>query len=129
MLADQSACLSEYQFKDFIVRDDRLVYEPMNLEYVRPRDRRRVMQSLYDQVESAGKGQNNFYRWITTKYLGITKRQAQAFLKTREDYQLTSIPTRGVKKPMLATRPFQSFAIDLVDMNQYIGVRANKRYR
>ena len=117
------------QFHGFIVRDDKLIYEPQNLEYVRPRDRKAVMEALYNQVESAGKGQNNWYRYITTKYLGITKREAQAFLKSREDYQLTSIPTRGVKKPMLATRPFQTFAIDLVDMNQYIGVRANKRYR
>ena len=60
----------------FIVRDDKLVYEPQNLEYVRPKDRFPVMEALYDQVESAGKGQNNWYRYITTKYLGITKRIA-----------------------------------------------------
>ena len=117
------------QLQDFIVRDNKLVYEPQNLEYVRPRDRREVMESLYDQVESAGKGQNNWYRYITTKYLGITKRVAQSFLKTREDYQLTRVPTRGVTKPMIATHPFQIFAIDLVDCNQYVGVRENKRYR
>ena len=75
------------------------------------------MKTLYDQIESAGKGQNNFYRWITTKYLGITKRQSQQFLKTREDYQLTSQSTFALKRPMLANRPFQIFAINLVDMN------------
>ena len=117
------------QFHGFIVRDDKLVYEPQNLEYVRPKDRKAVMEALYDQVESAGKGQNNWYRYITTKYLGITKRVAQSFLKTREDYQLTRVPTKGLKKPMIATHPFQIFAIDLVDCNQYVGVRANKRYR
>ena len=47
------------------------------------------MKELYDSVESAGKRQNNFYPWIRTKYLGITKRQAQAFFKSKEDHQLT----------------------------------------
>ena len=117
------------QFKDFIVRNDKLIYEPLNLQYVKPQDQQQIMIDLYDQVESAGKGQNNFYRWLTTKYLGITKRTAQAFLKSREDYQLTRQPTFAVKKPMLANHPFQIFAIDLVDMNQYIGVRENKRFR
>ena len=117
------------QLKDFIVRDDKLIYEPLNLELVRPRDRIRVMQSLYDTIESAGKGQNNFYRWLTTKYLGITKRQSSAFLKTKEDYQLTSQPTNAVKRPMLATHPFQVIAIDLVDLNQYLNIRKNKRFR
>ena len=30
---------------------------------------------------------------------------------------------------MLASHPFQIFAMDLVDMNQYIGIRENKRFR
>ena len=117
------------QLDHFIVRNDKLIYEPLNLEYVRPRDRRQVMKTLYDQVESAGKGQNNFYRWLTTKYLGITKRQSQAFLRTREDYQLTREPTFAIKRPMLANHPFQIFAMDLIDLNQYIGIRENKKYR
>ena len=80
-------------------------------------------------MESAGKGQINFYRWITTRYLGITKREAQKFLKSQENYQLTKQPTFGRKKSLLATRPFQMFAMDLVDMNQYMTVKANKKFR
>ena len=87
------------------------------------------MQELNDQVESAGKGQNNKYRYLTTKYLGITKRQVQAFLKSQGDYQLTSKPSPGLKRPILASHPFQIFAIDLVNMNQYIDIRENKKYR
>ena len=30
---------------------------------------------------------------------------------------------------MLASHPFQIFAIDLVDMNQYVGIRENRKYR
>jgi hypothetical protein len=116
-------------FRDFTVKDNRLIYEPLGLEYIPPKEQTNVLKSVYDSMESAGKGQNNFYRWITTRYLGITKRQAQKFLKSQEDYQLTRQPTFGHKKPLLATRPFQMFAIDLVDMNQYLTVRANKKYR
>ena len=116
-------------FRNFIVKDNRLIYEPLNLEYVPPKDQTKVLKSVYDGMESAGKGQNNWYRYITTRYLGITKRQAQKFLKSQEDYQLTRQPTFGRKKPLLANRPFQMFAIDLVDMNQYLTVRANRKYR
>ena len=94
-------------FHNFIVQDNKLIFEPMNLEYVPPKDQTKVMKSVYDGMESAGKGQNNWYRYITTKYLGITKRQAQKFLKSQEDYQLTRQPTFGRKKTLLANRPFQ----------------------
>ena len=30
---------------------------------------------------------------------------------------------------MLASHPFQIFAMDLVDLNQYIGIRENKRFK
>jgi len=60
-------------FQHFIVRDNKLIYEPLNLEYIPPKDQMKTMETLYDQVESVGKGQNNFYRWITTQYLGIPK--------------------------------------------------------
>jgi len=117
------------QFQNFIVRGTKLIYEPLNLEYIPPQNQKKTMEVLYDQVESAGKGQNNFYRWITTKYLGISKRESQAFLKSREDYQLTRDPHKTLKKPLLGNRPFQFFAMDLVDMNQYLSVRANKQKR
>jgi len=117
------------QFQHFIVRGTKLIYEPLNLEYIPPQNQKKTMEVLYDQVESAGKGQNNFYRWITTKYLGISKRESQAFLKSREDYQLTRDPHKTLKKPLLGNRPFQFFAMDLVDMNQYLSVRANKQKR
>jgi len=116
-------------FQHFIVRDNKLIYEPLNLEYIPPKKQMKTMEVLYDQIESAGKGQNNFYRWITTKYLGINKRQSQAFLKSREDYQLTRDPHKTMKKPLLANRPFQFFAMYLVDMNQYLSVRQNKQKR
>jgi len=104
--------LYERQYRDFIVERGKLIYEPKNLEVIRPEDRRKVLEELYDDVQSAGKGQNNFYRWITTQYLGISKRESQAFLKSREDYQLTRDPHKTLKKPLLANRPFQFFAMD-----------------
>ena len=121
--------LYERQYRDFMVERGKLIYEPKNLEVIRPSDRKKVLEELYDEVESAGKGQNNFYRWITTQYLGISKRESQAFLKSKEDYQLTRDPHKTLKKPLLANRPFQFFAMDLVDMNQYLSVRQNKQKR
>lgn len=126
---DSLSISQQDDLKDFTVKDNQLVYKPLNLIVVKPDDRNQVMQTLYDGIESAGKGQNNWYRYITTKYLGITKRQSQAFLKSKEDYQLTRSPPVGRQKPILANRPFQIVAIDLVDMNQYVGVKQNKGFR
>ena len=112
-----------------MVERGKLIYEPKNLEEIRPNDRKKVLEELYDEVESAGKGQNNFYKLITTQYYGISKRESQAFSKSKEDYQLTRDPHKTLKKPLLANRPFQFFAMDLVDMNQYLSVRQNKLKR
>ena len=121
--------LYERQYRDFVVERGKLIYEPKNFEVVRPSDHKKVLEDLYEDVLSAGKGQNNFYRWIASQYLGISKRESQAFLKSREDYQLTRDPHKTLKKPLLGNRPFQFFAMDLVDMNQYLSVRQNKQKR
>jgi transposase InsO family protein len=56
---------------------------------------------------------------ITQHVLGITKRQAIEFLKKKEVYQLTRDPNKAVNKPLLASRPYQIYAIDLVDVARY----------
>ena len=128
-LKNSDSSSEDESLKNFIVKNDQLVYEPLNLIVVRTDDHKKVMEDLYNGIEAAGKGKNNWYRYITTKYLGITKRQAQAFLKSKEDYQLTRKPPVGRQKPILANRPFQIVAIDLVDMNLYVRIKENKGFR
>jgi hypothetical protein len=38
-------------------------------------------------------------------------------------------PIKSAKRPLVASRPFHIFAIDLVDLNQYLGFKENKKYK
>jgi len=87
------------------------------------------LEQIYDQDVALGKGQNNWYRYISSLVLGITKREAIDFLKSKEIYQLTRDPIKSAKRPLISTRPFHIFAIDLVDLNQYMSIKENKKYR
>ena len=107
-------------YKDFVIdKQGVLIYEPKNLVVVPPSTVEKVLEQFYDQSEALGKGQNNWYRMITQHVLGITKRQAIEFLKKKEVYQLTRDPNKAVNKPLLASRPYQIYAIDLVDVARY----------
>jgi len=77
------------QYGDFVVKKGVLIYEPKNLVVIPPKARNEVIENLYEQDISLGKWKNNWYRLITSSFLGITKREAIDFLKSKEIYQLT----------------------------------------
>ena len=117
----------EKLYKDFVInKQGILTYEPKNLVVVPPNAVEKTLEQFYGESEALGKGQNNWYRLITQHVLGITKRQAIEFLKSKEVYQLTRDPNKAVNKPLLASRPYQIYAIDLVDVARY--KQGNNRY-
>ena len=125
---------AEYQkWKDkwegFITKDDKLIYEPLDLEVVRAKDRQRVLREMYDSPLSAGKGILNFYWLVCSKYLGILRKHTTAFLKQQSDYQMTRPTKRVFEKKMIVKKPFSIFACDLIDLNPYFRIAGNKGYR
>ena len=54
----------DQSLKDFTVINNQLVYQPLGLIVVKPTDHKKVMEDLYNDIESAGKGQNIWYRYI-----------------------------------------------------------------
>ena len=117
---------------DFENKKGKLFYKPLNLEVVpsdKPDEIRRVLEEVYNRPEATGKGQNQFHQYILQHYLGIKRKNVIEFLNTKPEYQMRQTKTRLVSKGIQATRPFQYWAIDLVDMNFYDNIRANRKHR
>lgn len=117
---------------DFENRKGKLFYIPLNLEVVpedKPEEINRILESLYDRGEATGKGLNHFHQFVLQHYLGIRRKDVIAFLKTKPEYQLRQDKSRIVAKGIQATRPYQYWTIDLVDMNFYDNIRANRKFR
>ena len=83
-----SKLLDEYNSKfseNFYIRNDKLYYKPLNLQIVPKDDEERkqiILKKHFHGPEGIGKGQNNFHHYILSKYLGITRDDVIAFLKT-----------------------------------------------
>ena len=117
---------------DFENRKGKLFFKPLNLEVVpsdKPSEIRAKLEELYEKPEALGKGQNQFHQYVLQHYLGIKRADVIAFLKTKPEYQLRQDKKRIVATGIQATRPFQYWCCDLVDMNPYVKIRSNKNYR
>ena len=119
-------------YANFENRNGKLFFKPLNLEVV-PEDKtdeiRRVLEEVYSRPEAVGKGQNQFHQYVLQHYLGIRRKHIIPFLKTKPEYQLRQDKRRIVSKGIQATRPYQYWCCDLVDMNAYDNIQANRKHR
>jgi transposase InsO family protein len=79
-----------------------------------------------DLRKSAGKGLGAFYEKVRETYIGITRARVREFLHKQPDYQLTQPFRKKTNRPILARKPNERWAIDLVDMSRFKG--ANQGY-
>jgi transposase InsO family protein len=94
-------------------------------------DREALLQSLWDDPETRVLSRDRFYRsLIAPKYVGISVKDVDKFLKEHEAYQLSKRLTKGgTIKPIIETEPNGRWQIDLIDMGSDPKViYANKRY-
>jgi hypothetical protein len=116
-------------FSEFETRNNQLFY---NKKRVIPSDDktaiRDAIKGVYDSPEGLGKGINQLSIFIHNKFIGIRRVDVTNFLKLQPDYQMAASHPRVVSRPVQVTAPFQTYAIDLVDMSFYNGIKANKNY-
>ena len=120
------------KYQGFAVIKGCLVYVPLGLQVVPEDDTKKcqkILEKVYRLPEALGKGQNNFYGSVVSRFLGIKRKVVVDFLKGKPEYQMLQDKPKIVSKGIQATAPFQYWAIDLVDMSYYDNVRANKKYR
>lgn len=121
--------LTEDVLKEFEMNGEDLVHKPSAKIVVDTDEREELLQEEYaDLKKSAGLGINSFYRVVSEHYLGISRDQVRRFLTQQPAYQLTKHFQKSINKPILAKKPGQMFAIDLVDMSRFQGDNHAKRY-
>ena len=121
------------KYRGFVVENgDKLVYKPLGLEVIAEDDTNLItstLEKMYKKGISLGKGQNQFHNMILRHYLGIRRKDVIAFLKTKPEYQLRQTKQKTINKGIQASRPFLWWSIDLIDLNPYKRIRANKNFR
>ena len=116
-------------FKDFIIEDGKLIYEPKHLEVIKDSDIDETLKNLYDNpVYGIATGIKTFYNSVTSKYLNIPRKRVRAFLETKTTYQLTKPEPLPSNKPVFATYSNQRWATDLVDVKLYSGYNNSNKY-
>lgn len=116
------------KYKNFIVDNDKLIYKPLNLEVVYKSNIDKILEDEYNKNDVIGKGIKNFYKYIITKYINITRQDIDDFLKTDNNYQMTRQINKRINKPIIAKYPNQIWCIDLIDMSSVSKSNYNYKY-
>ena len=118
------------QYKNFeLSHNDKVYYIPLHLEVVPKSEVQEILQKEYDDpVVGLGAGIKSFYNKITTKYLGIKRKDVEEFLKKQQPYQLTRSKPRIINRPHVALYPNHRWAADLIDVELYEGHNRQRKY-
>ena len=116
------------KWKDFIIKDNDLVFGPTGQIVVTTDKINDLLLELYQDLNFAGIGIEKMYHKICDMYIGIHYDDVKNFLTQQEPYQLTKQIIHKINKPILATYPNERWAIDLIDMNPYVGSNNQRRY-
>ena len=97
---------------------------------VRPGNKLNIMNLIYNKLQRGlGTGLSSFYDQVCMSYLGILKRESDAFLKQHGDFIVTRMPVKHINRPIVAKRPNKIWCVDLIDMSSYTPPRnGNMRY-
>jgi hypothetical protein len=75
-----------------------------------------------------GKGVVGFYKYLCTKYVGVTRETVSDFLATKDQYQMTQNMSKRVNKPIISKYPNQIWGVDLIDNNDIVSSNRGWRY-
>ena len=108
------------KFVQFVDNNGVLFYRQgnVNLQAVRPLQRDNILsQHWNDRQTMFGSGILLFYRFISTRYIGITRKYTIQFLRNQQTYQLYT-KKRPIKVPVkIFNNPLEMFYVDLIEMN------------
>jgi transposase InsO family protein len=104
------------KFDGFKVKNDILIYEPLDLYVVPYSQKELVLKTEYDKKEVGGKGKTSFYKYITNNYINLTREDVNEFLDRQPEYMMTRNIKAKVNKPIVSKFPNQTYALDLIDM-------------
>ena len=104
--------------KNWKLENDTIIYTPKNLEVVYQKDISNTLLNLYEDPKvGIGMAIRSFYNKVVDKYLGIKRRDVEAFIRGQTSYQLTKAPTKLTNKPIITEFPNDRWQSDLIDMS------------
>ena len=116
---DAASPAQRAKYKHFVVEHGRLVYEPLRLTVLRKAEVQPTLEKLYKAEEGVfGKGIEGVYKFVSSRYINVTRKDIRAFLVQQTPYQLTRTITKRIDKPIVADYPNQLWCMDLIDMGQ-----------
>lgn len=116
------------KYEGFIKQNDKIIYEPLGLEVIEPDNKQEKLEEIYkNDKNSLGKGAYSLYKYIQSRYIGLTRKEVQEFITFQSDYQMGQQIQHRVNKPIVSKYPNQLWAIDLIDLDAY--KKTNKQYR
>ena len=114
---------------DWKVENNQLIFVPLNLLVITENNIDETLQTLYDDpVQSLAKGIQSFYDTVKSRYLGISRKIVENFLKKQEVYQMTFVKKKINQKPIYAKFSNEKWSCDLIDLNQYVSQNSQYRY-
>jgi hypothetical protein len=97
------------------------------VEVVPPRERDNKLQEMYEDPTVTRNARDSFYIKVALKYLNISRRYVQEWLRKQENYQLHYHQAREKSlRPEEQYEICEKFQIDLIDMTNYTGSNARK---
>ena len=104
------------KYKDFILENNKLIYEPLHLEVIPNDKREETLKKFYDDFKAIGSGKVIFYKKIASNYLNINRKYCSEFLSKQPYFQINTGTKNVVNKPILASSCGERLAIDLVSV-------------
>jgi hypothetical protein len=106
--------------KDWEIKNNKLIYIPLNLTVVPDDERNDVLKEMYEDIKTGvGQGIDLFYKRVRDKYLNIRRSDVGTFLKSQKVYQITKSQNHIINKPILAVSPNNRWGIDCINMVSY----------
>lgn len=79
-----------------------------------------VLRKIYEDPSTGLFGRDRLFDRVKRTYVGISKRDVEAFVKARKEAQIHApVRRQKIRTPILARAPFRRWQIDLVDVSAY----------
>jgi transposase InsO family protein len=115
-----------------VMSDDQQLLFHGGRQVVPLEDVSRIVSEAYRNPATTG-GRDRMWKRLSTKYIGISRRNVMNVLRNEEVWQLLKQPNgpkaqQNVRQPILAKQPLQRIQIDLIDMSRFAGSNSGKHW-
>ena len=108
------------KYKDFKLKDNKIFYH--DLEVIKKSEVQDKLTEIFSTDKNViAKGVNNLYKYISSKYIGITRKAIEERVKQLPTYSMLRKYNHRTNKPITSsvTGPNLMWCVDLLDLSNY----------